>query len=215
MIDLILKNNNKNISNCSKGSLLLELLVAISVIAIILSFSANALFLSMRGSKTSGDRDTASTLATEAIEAVRSSVEEDYQNIYGLTKGAYYHPVISGNKWTINNTGSEQIVMNGVTYTRYVVINNVSRDSNTRNIQSVYTGADDDPSTQNVNVTVSWPDGNPVLISEYFSRWKNKVCDQPSWTAAVPGNTVINCGDTTFDSKDSVISITGGTLKLQ
>ena len=215
---MIFLNKNKytnKINSCSRGSLLLELLIVISLIAIILSFSANAMFLSMRSSKTSGDRDTASALATEALEATRSVIEEDYQNIYGLVKSSgHYYPIQSGGKWVLF-AGDETIVLNNTSYTRYVTVNNVSRDGSTRNIQNTYSALDDDPSTQKVTVTVSWPNGSPVSISEYFFRWKNKVCDQPGWVTALPGNSVANCGDTTFDSKDSVIDVTGGTLKLQ
>lgn len=208
------KNNRKDIALYKKGSLLLELLIAISVIAIILSFSANALFLSMKGNKISGDRDTASALASETLEAVRSVVEENFQNIYGLTKSTgRYYPVLSGNKWVLSS-GDETINMNSVSYIRYVTVDNVSRDPGTRNIQSNYSGTDDDPSTQKVTVTVSWVGGNPIYVSEYFFRWKNKICGQSGWTTGGTGNTIKNCVDTTYDIIDPEVDITGGTLKL-
>lgn len=214
----MIKKNIKKINKdapINKGSLLLELLIVISLIAIILSVSANAMFLSMRSNKHSGERDTASALASEALEAVRAATEEDWQNIYLLTKNSQYHPVVLSNKWTLNNTSSEQIIMNGTSYTRYITVDNVSRDPGTRNIQINYSSTEDDPSTQKVTAVVSWSGGVPVSISEYFFRWKNKVCDQSGWATGGTGNTVKNCGDTTYDTKDAEVDITGGVLKLQ
>lgn len=213
-------NSKNNISN-SKGSLLFELLIVISLIAIILSVSANAMFLSMRSNKISGDRDVATALASESLEAMRSVVEEDWQNIYSKTKSSQHYYLTStapAGKWTllpVSIPADEQVVLNGVTYTRYVIIDNVSRDSSTRNIQSSYSVSDDDPSTQKVTVNVSWTGGNPVSVSEYFFRWKNKICGQSGWSTGGTGNTVKNCGDTTYDTKDAEIDTTGGVLKLQ
>lgn len=199
------------------GALLLELLIVISLIAIILAVSANATFLSMKGNKTSGDSNVATNLASESLEAARSVSEEDWQNIYTLTKGTqHYYPTQQGGtgKWILM-TGDEIKVLNGVSYTRYIVIDNVSRDSITRNIQGSYSINDDDPSTQKVTVTVSWTGGKPVILSEYFFRWKNIICDQAGWITGGSGNTVKTCPDTTYDTKDAAIDISTGSIKLQ
>lgn len=216
MIFINKKYINK-IGSFSRGSLLLELLIVISLIAVILSFSSNAMFLSMKGNKIIGDKDTASALASEALESVRSVTEEDYYKIYNTTKASqhyYLSSTITPGKWVLTS-GDESVPMNGVSYIRYIIIDNVSRDSVTRNIQPVYSLNDDDPSTQKVTVFVTWPNGGIYSTSDYFFRWKNKVCDQPGWTSINPDNTLVNCGDTTFYSKDDVIDVTGGTIKLQ
>ncbi len=201
---------NKN----SKGSLLFELLIVISIIAIIFAVSSNAMFLSLRGNKMMGDRDTAISLASETLEAIRSVVDENWQNIYSLTKGTgHYHLIQSANKWVIQS-GDESVNINNIIYTRYVIINNVSRDGSS-NIETTYNSTNDDPSTQKISVTVSWPDGNPITISDYFFRWKNKTCGQSGWTTGGSGNTVKACTDTTYDTKDTEIDVTGGVLKLQ
>jgi type II secretory pathway pseudopilin PulG len=193
-----------------RGALLLELLVVIALLAVILSFSANAVFLSLRSNKISGERGVGNTLATESLEAVRGVSEENWQNIYGLTKSSqHYKTTVSGTKWILA-TGDETITLNNTTYTRYLTINNVSRDSSTRNIETSYVGADDDPGTQKITVTVSWPGGDPIVVSEYFFRWKNIVCAQNAWVTAGTGNTVELCGDATYDTKDAQISVTGG-----
>lgn len=201
--------------NTQKGALLLELLIVISLLAIILSLGANAVFLSIRSNKISGERDIANALASESFEAVHAATQENWQNIYGLTKSTqHYQTIPSGGKWVLT-AGDEIIVLNNISYTRYVIIDNVSRDATTRDIQTSYSSADDDPSTQKVTVTVSWSGGNPIAVSEYFFRWKNDVCAQTAWTTGGSGDTVKLCSDAGYDTKDAAIDVSGGSLKLQ
>ena len=205
----------RKILGISKGALLFELLIAISLLAVILSVGANAVFLSLRSDKVSGERDVASSLASETLEATRAVTDENWQNIYSLTKSSqHYYATQSGGKWILT-TGDETVTSGGITYTRYVVIDNVSRDGTTRNIESSYVSADDDPSTQKITVTVSWPTGSPLSISEYFFRWKNKICNQTDWSTGGSGTTVKTCPDNSYDTKDPAIDVSGGALKLQ
>lgn len=202
-----------------KGSLLLELLIVIALLAIILSVGSEVVFVSLQSGKVSGERDVAVGLASESLEAVRGASEEKWLNIYTLSgKGSTHYQATStvlAGKWTIIS-GDETIRLNNATYTRYVIVDNVSRDGTTRAIEPSYVSADDDPSTQKVTVTVSWPNADPVTMSEYFFRWKNKVCYQSSWVGnGTPGNSIQTCGtNTTFDTIDATATTTGGTLKL-
>lgn len=197
-----------------KGALLLELLIVVSILAIILSVGAQAVFVSLQSTKVSGGKDTAALLAGEMIDATRAIAEERWQNIYTMTKGTqHYHPVISGNKWVLAS-GDETIEQNGETYTRYIVIDNVSRDLSTRLIESSYSSANDDPSTQKIIATVTWAGGGESFsVTDIFLRWKNKVCNQTNWGGGV-GSGVKNCPDTTYESKDSNVNTSGGQLKL-
>lgn len=212
MIDKFQKKRTIKIQ--PRGALLLELLIAISLLAIILSFGANAVFLSLQSNKASGEQDVASSLASEGVEAVRAVSEEDWQNIYSLTKSTeHYKTTQSNTKWILA-TGNETITLNGVIYTRYVVIDNISRDGS-GNIETAYSSTDDDPSTQQVTVSVSWPGGNDAVeITGFLFRYKNKVCAQSGWATADPGNTVHVCADASYDAKDAGIDATGG-LHLQ
>jgi type II secretory pathway pseudopilin PulG len=217
--------NSKFRIPCSvqKGAFLLEILIVIALLGVILGVGTQAVFVSLQSGKISGERDAAVGLASEALEAVRGITEENWQNIYLLTKGStQYHPVQSGTKWA-TSTASETITLNNATYTRYFVVQNVCRDAtagsrlitgitDTTGGATTCTGStgDFDPSTQKVTVTVSWTNADPVIMSEYFFRWKNKTCTQTAWTSAVPGNTVASCGSGTYDSIDSTATTTGG-----
>jgi hypothetical protein len=41
------------------------------------------------------------------------------------------------------------------------------------------------------------------------------ICPQTGWATGGTGNTVANCTDTSYDTKDSNIDISTGSLKLQ
>jgi type II secretory pathway pseudopilin PulG len=205
----------------NKGALLLELLIVISVLAIVLSIGANAIYLSGRSNKSSGERDVASALASEALESVRAVADEDWHNIYSLTKSSqHYYPIQSNGKWILTTTVEDgDISLNGLIYSRYVVIENACRDEINRNVTGVAScsvGSSDDPSTQKITVTVNWSGGNPIVISEYFFRWKNKICNQTDWSGGV-GSGAKNCPDNTHGgiSPSGTIDVNGGQLKLQ
>lgn len=209
-----IQNSKFNILSSQKGALLLELLVVISLLAIILSVGSQAMLVSMQSGKVSGERDVATALASEGLEAVRGVTEEKWHNIYNKTKGTQHYYATSTNpagKWSLATTtiaSDEQVVMNGITFTRYIIIENVQRDSTSRNI--VTSGGIDDPSTQKVTVTVSWLNADPVTISDYFFRWRNKVCVQTSWLTTVASTTVQTCPTTTYDTKDASMATTSG-----
>lgn len=200
----------------SRGALLLELLVAISILAAVLSVGSQAVYVSIQSGKTSAESDVALGLANEALEAVRGTAEEKWQNIYDLAgKGTtHYKPTQSADKWTLTS-GDEAVQLNTANYTRYVVVSNVSRDLSTRMIETIYNAAHDDPSTQQVAVTVSWQGtGSPVTVSDYFLRWRNKVCPQTSWAGGVSSG-VKTCPDATYTGTPTNLGTPGTTLYIQ
>lgn len=196
----------------SQGALLLELLLVISVLAVILSVSSQAVFVSVQSGKLSAERDSMSDLAIETLEAVRGVVDEDWQNIYTLTKGStHYRPVISGDAWTLV-PGDEVVTLHGISYTRYVVINNVSRDTTAdHNIEEIYNATNDDPSTQEVTVAVLATSTAPLLINDYFYRWNNRTCVQTDWSTGptVPADPQAgSCATARYYSDDGHVNAT-------
>lgn len=208
-----------------KGALLIELLLVISILAIILSLGAQASLASLTATKVSGDKDVALQLMNETIEAVRSASDEKWQNVYTLTKTSanHHYATSSTGKWTLNNSGDEVVRVNGIPYTRYFYVDNVSRDLSTRAIETSYNSAHDDPSTQQVTVSVLWgnANGNVLSTSQYISRWRNKTCAQSSWAGGktFPSDPAPSSSCTsptnTYYNDDGHISNTGGTLKIQ
>ncbi len=210
-----------------KGAFLLELLIVIALLGVILGVATQAVYVSMLSGKIAGERDVAIGLASETLEAVRGITEENWQGIYNLTKVSQYQTVMSGTKWA-TSTGSETIALNKATYTRYFVVENASRDSTVdRKIEATYDSANDDPSTQKITVTVSWTGADPVTISEYFVRWKNKTCAQTNWvggattpTDTAPASTCTTLTTSYFSSDNTIATSTAsggldGQLQLK
>lgn len=199
-----------------RGSLLIEVLIVISVLAIILSLGAQASLVGLSATKLAGDKDVALNLMNETFEAVNSASDEKWQNVYSLSKTSTnpHYATSSTGTWNINNAGNEVITVNGVAYTRYFYVDNVSRDA-ARSIENVYNSANDDPSTQKVTVTVLWgnANGNVLSTNQYISRWRNKVCIQTDWSGGAATG-VKTCPDTTYGSQDGNIKTTSGTLTL-
>lgn len=208
------KKEKQKICSSQRGSLLLELLIAIALLAVILGIGSQAVWVSLQSGKVSGERDVAVGLASEALEATRSVAEEKWQNIYDLTgKGSTHYYATSTQptkKWSLA-AGDEVIALNNASYTRYVIIENVSRDAGTRMID---TGTNYDPSTQKVTVTVSWPNADSVVISEYFLRWKNRACQQTSWTTSGSSG-LKTCPDTTYDTATNLGTPPFTSLQIQ
>lgn len=180
-----------------KGQLLIEILLAISVGAIILGISAQLIFISLRSTQVAKKRTVMVELAKEALEALRAirdyneptgpPATQGWNRIYCPPDGNFVacggkglinpYRLVAGTTWTLTS-GSENITISGETYTRSVAINNVNRDSSGSIVTS---GGTEDPSTQNITVTVGAIGFSDVSYSEYISRWRNAAPVQTNW----------------------------------
>lgn len=206
------------------GQLLLEVLVAIAAAAIIVTLGSQMVYVSLKSGDSAGKKNIALGLSGETFEAVRNSAVEKWQNLYNLNKdGTNYYPTSTAGKWAVA-TGTENIVINDVVYTRFFIVQNVCRDDSTRNITGitdsngssttacVASGGNPDPSTQKVSVTVSWLNADPINSSEYVARWRNKACVQTTWSGTGSGTTT--CPATTYGGQTNIDFSTAGSLKL-
>mgnify|MGYP001588538723 CR=1 FL=1 len=124
------------------------------------------------------------------------------QGLYNLSPGGRYHLATS----SVTNTapfvwvsGNESVVgSDGITYTRFFQKENVWRDSSNNILDPEDINGYEDPSTQRVIVTVSWPDGGQVQFSKYLTRHNNVVMRQTDWSG----------GDETDPSYPALDSIT-------
>lgn len=205
-----------------RGQSLLELLVVIGVIAVVGTVGAQVFYVGARTQKISAERESGLRLIEESFEAARNVADADWQNMVNLTKGTtQYHPEVSAGAWTIASA-SENVVLNGITYTRFLTIQNVCRDASTRDI----TGATDtsggattctgsggayDASTQQVTAAVAWS-GETLSLIQYVTRWQNRACAQASWDTVGAGP-VTGCTTTLYDSATGLS--TGAALQIQ
>lgn len=207
--------------NNQKGQVLFEILLAVAVLVGVVAVSVQLSQVSLQSAKTAGERTQGTNLAREAFEAARAISAENWVNFYGITKGNQYHPDIQSGKWVLA-AGAENITIGGETYIRYLVVDNVSRNASTKDIESTYNSANDDPSTQKVTVTVEKSGAPTISYSEYITRWKNASPVQKNWQGSggqadnpTSGDSA-NFDDNSYFSK-SYIDITGtpGSLKLE
>ncbi len=200
-----------------RGSILIEVLIVIAIAVFVMSVLGEVTYIGMRGTKFSGDSETAMSLLYETFEAVENISGERWWNIYNLNKdGSPYHPGLTGGAWIVES-GVEDVILGDIVYARSFTVQNVCRDPVTRDVTGVtdgggalgscaLSGGAFDPSTQKITSSVSVPESDSVSDSVYIARWRNKVCEQTSWTAS--GSTgAQTCPATVYESSSN---ITGG-----
>ncbi|MBI3671251.1 hypothetical protein HY249_00455 [Candidatus Azambacteria bacterium] len=205
------------------GQLLLEILIAVSILAFIAIAISQVLGVSFQSSKVGGQRTVALGVAQEEMEAVRAIAKESWNNIYGVGKGV-------ANKYHISNSaadcgtqrwclvaGQSSETFNGLLYTKYIYIDNVSRTGG--DIDSTYSAPNDDPLTQKVSVAVSWQGGS-IDIYEYFTRARNSSAGQTNWTTSGQATNPTSGETASFNSAYSsddgnIDTATAGSIKLK
>jgi hypothetical protein len=206
---------------CHKnGSLLLEILIVIGIVAIVIPIIAQIVVSSLNASKWSMENKIASDLIDEEIKAVEGASFEKWQNIYSKLKTStnHYYALKSAGAWVIGS-GEESVVINGLNYSRYFFISDVCRSDLDKAIVTdtgvppCAAGNKDDPSTQKITVVVSWRNGSSSR-EVYLTRWRNQICEQTNWSGTGAGPT--NCPSTIYESATN-IDTTGlpGSLRLQ
>lgn len=207
-----------------RGQLLAEVLISMAFVTVIVAAGAQLFLVGGTSSKSATERNVAQGLIQETLDAARAVAESRWLNMYKppsgdsdpiTAKGSvnHYHVQISGSSWALIS-GDENVTMNGIQYTRYFYIENVSRDPTTRAIESVYNASNDDPSTQKITIVASWQGAAPITASEFITRWRNRICVQTNWNGGVSAS-VVTCPTTVFGSAQSGIDTsTSGTVKL-
>lgn len=216
----------------NKGQSLMEVLIAVSVGALIVGSVAGALIFTVRSNQQNRATDAASTLAQELLDQIRSVSEGKWQNLYTLSaKGGpaqacppycYY---FDGSLNIV--AGSEQRIVNSITYTRYFTVENVNRDNcGTKDItsaapvscSSTQSGILDDPSTQKITAKVVWAqsgDTAEVLVSEYLTRAKNEVNQFTDWSGSTGAEGPVTKPTKNYFSQSGLdIVTTPGKIKL-
>ena len=186
-----------------RGQILVELLIAIAILAVIAALGAQLVNVSLQASETSKETGRELRMAQEAMEAMRAiaygndASSQGWNRVYkppdgtgdsSLSKGAGnpYHPVLTGGNpffWQLA-AGEETIGLDGTDYIRRVIIDNVSRDTSGL-IEPTYTVSRDDSATQKITATIIGPLGREVSLSGYLTRFFNESSPQSDWMAGL------------------------------
>lgn len=132
-----------------RGFSLVEVLLSVSVFALIVTALTGGLIYGQQSTAISGMRSRAALLADEGLEAARNIRDENFSN---LTDGAY-GLAISGNQWDFSGTSDVTDI-----FTRAVTISAV--DANRKLVTSTVTWQ------QNPQRTGS------VILTTYLTNWK-------------------------------------------
>lgn len=206
----------KELFRNNRGQSLVEILVAITIATILIGGAVGTIALTLRSNVQNKNLQIANSLGQELLDQASVFAEANWHNIYSPTvvKGSPYYLAISGSAFSLT-PGSEAVTVDGVTFNRSFVIENVSRDSSD-NIEAVYNPANDDPSTQKLTVTTAWLQGTQTAmtsLNKYLIRSKNLVFHQTDWSggAGQPGLWV---NQTKYDISSGVlINSPAGTVK--
>lgn len=211
--------------NNQSGSLLLEILVAVAAAAIIVTLVSQSTYVSLYGSRAATEKSVALGLAEEVFEGINAASTEKWQNIYDLTKNSSQYSVsTSSNKWVIDS-GARVVTVDTREYIEYFIVENVCRDNDTRDITGITdtagtaetcvdSGGIHDPSTQKITITISWQGSEPLIMSNYITRWKNKACEQTDWSGG-KNNSSSLCPTSQYTDDDGNVDTSGEELKLQ
>ncbi len=134
-----------------KGFMVVETLIAVSIITASILAASAVTQKSVRVSRQAFHSTQAAFLLEEGAEAVRILRDNNWSNISGLSLATNYYPTFSGGTWTLSSTAGTVGI-----FTRTVTIANVNRDNITDDISASGT---EDTGTKLVTVTVSWLEG--------------------------------------------------------
>lgn len=148
-----------------QGLSMVELVVVMSIIGVFFVGVSGILIDSLHNLTKIEARSRAYFFAQDAIEAAKNIRDRNWDEIENLEIGTVYHPLRSGDEWTLV-AGAETIS----NYTRGLVLADVLRDSE-GNI--VMEGGTADPLMRQVKVTVTWPDQDQeVVLANYLTHWQ-------------------------------------------
>ncbi len=213
-----------------KGQSLVEVLIAISVGAILIGGAAAVIVPVIRSNFETRTIQIAGSLAQEYLDNLQSMAESNWYNIYNPPaskgSGSQFYLTASSTTFVISS-GSTSTIVEGKSYTRYFSIENVSRNScgagdiTTDAITTCSSGPGslgvaDDPSTQKITVTVNWEGGRSITKVQYFTRSRNKVFVQSDWSGGAGQEGPITSENNKFaTSTDVNYSGTSGSIKIQ
>ena len=145
-----------------KGFSMIELLVAIGIITVTLTSLLGVINFSLRLMILTKETTLATVMVQEGFEAVRSIRDNDWTKLidgnHGLTSVA--------GEWDF--LGTENVISG---FTRKILIESVSRNPATDDIEETYNSSNNDPDTKKIIAIVSWK-GKEIKIATYLTNWK-------------------------------------------
>lgn len=231
LITMIKKLNAKRYTlNPQKGQSLVEILIAIGIGAILIGGATAVVIPILRSNLETRNVQIATSLTQEYLDNLQNLTEANWFNIYNppAPKGPASQFYLAPTSTTFMIlSGATSTVIEGRTFTRYFSIENVNRDlcgagDITANATTTCTsgpgtvGVTDDPSTQKITATVTWPEGRSLSKSQYLTRIRNEVFVQTDWFEGPGQEGPITSENNRFATSTNIDYIsTAGSIKIQ
>jgi prepilin-type N-terminal cleavage/methylation domain-containing protein len=152
------------------GFSLIELIIAISLAAIILVGMTQIVAVAVETTERERRTIEALNLAEEGIEALRVMRDDSWSaNILPLTNGANYYLTLSGGNWSATGANPGLLLSR---YERTFRLSGVFRDSN----DNISVSGTSDPDTKKVTLTVGWRERSAtttVVLDTYLTNFLN------------------------------------------
>lgn len=184
-----------------KGQTLIELLLAIGLMAVILPALFVGLMTARSGKVQQRQRLQATAVLKEAEEAVRSVREKGWST---FAVDGTFHPEITGSSWSL---ASGSATSNG--FTTAIVINDVYRDVSGTITAS---GGTLDPSTKKLVTTISWgtPFSSNISSTTYLTRYMDNLTTTQSTKPDFDAGTLTNTATTDVSDGEVILGAGGG-----
>lgn len=179
------------------GIALVEVLVAMGVMALMMPALITAFFSARSGTGQLKTRLLATEQVREAKEALRLVRDAGWENLEAVVEGDPYHPEVVANNWAL--AAGQETVDPLLSMTREIELLPAYRDGS-GNLTSAAAGNTLDPSVKRVLITVSWGSFIPsTVVSDYYlMRFENLTWIQTlvaDWEAGVQAGTVVTSTD--------------------
>ncbi|KKU77394.1 MAG: hypothetical protein UY12_C0026G0013 [Parcubacteria group bacterium GW2011_GWA2_47_8b] len=199
----------------SKGQSLIEILIGITIAGMLISGAVLTITASLRSSVQNKNIQTATSLGQELLDKASVFSEGSWLGVYNLDKSLTEYYLATSGPSFVTSIGMETIELDGVSFVRYFILDNVSRDSDGNIVTS---GGTDDPSTQKITVFVFWSEGGDASNStfvKYLTRGRNLVFRQTDWSGGSGQTGPITVPNSRYDTATD-IDATGqpGSIKV-
>ncbi len=202
------------------GQSLIEVLIGLGISVIMITAATGSLYLVLRSGNANEQNQVAGSLASALLDNATALVQSSWLSIYNLQKGSsdLYFLATSTGQFAVTS-GQENVTIGGIAYQRSFYIENVSRALGTRDIQTTYDSANDDPSTQKITVQIVWGQSgaSTLQVVSYLTRWNLRFTNQTDWRGGTGfGGPVTEFGDRFSSTTGINVSPTyaTGSIKL-
>lgn len=144
-----------------KGMSIIEVVVAVAVVAIVGFTFASGLSKSLALSQQSLRTNQAAWLLEDGAEAIKSIRDSNWTTVQNFTSGTYYYAVFDNNTNLWSLTTTDPGLINGI-FNRKILFTDVLRDSS----DDIATSGTTDPETRYVTITASFLVGETTITKE-------------------------------------------------